>query len=152
MSNYNKLTKSSTPIIIPTTSSSSSMQVTSIITTTTTTSTSTTTTAATSYVDKENYYNASRRENLLPVNSYEYRNSYKDHYDHQGVRVNPAILKTLPQELQQTINPILSSPTQQQQQITSRNSSIVITPSSSQQKTNNLINDVSQLLNYPQNG
>jgi hypothetical protein len=153
MSNYNKLTKSSTPIIIPTTSSSSSSSSIQVTTSTTTSTSSTTTTAATSYVDKENYYNASRRENLLPVNSYEYRNSYKDHYDHQGVRVNPAILKALPQELQQTINPILSSPTQQQQQITSRNSSIVITPSSSsQQKTNNLINDVSQLLNYPQNG
>ena len=100
---------------------------------------------AASYVDKENYYNASRRENLLPVNSYEYRNSYKDHYDHQGVRVNPAILKALPQELQQTLNAPVTGQ-QQQQQIVARNSA----PSSATNK-NNLINDVSQLLNYPQN-
>ena len=46
-------------------------------------------------LDKENYYNSSRRENLLPLNNYEYRNSYKDHYDNQGVRVNPAVLKNL---------------------------------------------------------
>ncbi len=46
-------------------------------------------------IDKENYYNSSRRENLLPLNNYEYRNSYKDHYDNQGVRVNPAVLKNL---------------------------------------------------------
>ncbi|CAF0805997.1 unnamed protein product [Brachionus calyciflorus] len=46
--------------------------------------------------DKENYYNSSRRENLLPLNNYEYRNSYKDHYDNQGVRINPALFKNLP--------------------------------------------------------
>ena len=46
-------------------------------------------------LDKENYYNSSRRENLQPLNNYEYRNSYKDHYDNQGVRLNPAILKNL---------------------------------------------------------
>ena len=110
-------------------------------------------TTTASYVDKENYYNASRRENLLPVNSYEYRNSYKDHYDHQGVRVNPAILKALPQELQQTIT--TPPPPQQQSTTTRSNASIVIAPSTSSthqpQKSNNLINDVSQLLNYPQN-
>jgi hypothetical protein len=53
-------------------------------------------TAITTINDKENYYNSSRRENLMPLNSYEYRNSYKDHYDNQGVRLNPAILKNLP--------------------------------------------------------
>jgi len=52
-------------------------------------------TAPTITLDKENYYNSSRRENLLPLNNYEYRNSYKDHYDNQGVRVNPAVLKNL---------------------------------------------------------
>lgn len=31
----------------------------------------------------------------MPLNNYEYRNSYKDHYDNQGVRVNPAVLKNL---------------------------------------------------------
>lgn len=46
-------------------------------------------------LDKENYYNSSRRENLLPLNNYEYRNSYKDHYDNQGVRVNPDLIKNL---------------------------------------------------------
>lgn len=50
---------------------------------------------STGTIDKENYYNSSRRENLLPLNNYEYRNSYKDHYDNQGVRVNPAVLKNL---------------------------------------------------------
>jgi hypothetical protein len=47
--------------------------------------------------DKENYYNSSRRENLA---SNEFRNSYKDHFDTQGVRVNPAIFKSLPQQPQ----------------------------------------------------
>ncbi|RNA09955.1 hypothetical protein BpHYR1_022169 [Brachionus plicatilis] len=46
--------------------------------------------------DKENYYNSSRRENLHPLNNFEYRNSYKDHYDNQGVRINPALFKNLP--------------------------------------------------------
>ena len=47
--------------------------------------------------DKENYYNSSRRENL---SSNEYRNSYKDHYDSQGVRLNPAIFKSLTHQQQ----------------------------------------------------
>lgn len=51
--------------------------------------------STTTHLDKENYYNSSRRENLTPLNSCEYRNSYKDVYDNQGVRVNPAIIKSL---------------------------------------------------------
>ena len=30
---------------------------------------------------------------MLPLNNYEYRNSYKDNYDNQGVRVNPELIK-----------------------------------------------------------
>ena len=63
----------------------------------------------TTTIDKENYYNSSRRENLLPLNNYEYRNSYKDHYDNQGVRVNPAVLKNLSYSSAQTSGPQNSS-------------------------------------------
>jgi len=83
-------TISTTPVV----SSVNSTQ--SIITPTTTTATTgTTSQVPANNLDKENYYNSSRRENLLPLNNYEYRNSYKDHYDNQGVRVNPAVLKNL---------------------------------------------------------
>lgn len=57
--------------------------------------TTTTTTTTPTHLDKENYYNSSRRENLTPLNSCEYRNSYKDVYDNQGVRINPAIIRSL---------------------------------------------------------
>lgn len=59
------------------------------------TTTTTTTTTTPTHLDKENYYNSSRRENLTPLNSCEYRNSYKDVYDNQGVRINPAIIRSL---------------------------------------------------------
>ena len=61
-------------------------------------------------LDKENYYNSSRRENLLPLNNYEYRNSYKDHYDNQGVRVNPAVLKNLSYSTSGGAGPSTGSP------------------------------------------
>lgn len=64
---------------------------------TTTAATPTTTTVVNN--DKENFYNSSRRENLT---SHEYRNSYKDHYDNQGVRINPAMLKNLNQQFSVT--------------------------------------------------
>ncbi len=134
-------------------------------TTTTAASTTTTTTAISTNIDKENYYNSNKREpsvtttasstvstnNTTLNGTNEYRNSYKDHYDHQGVRLNPAILKTLPTEHQQSF-------LQNQQHAQVRppsNSSVIITPQQqpqSQQIDVNKINDVTQLLNYPQNG
>ena len=74
-------------------------------------STTTTTGTTTLTNDKENYYNSSRRENLLPLNNYEYRNSYKDHYDNQGVRINPAILKNLPYSPTVTTPSAINTPT-----------------------------------------
>lgn len=120
-----------------------------------------------SFTDKENYYNSSRRENLLPLNNYEYRNSYKDHYDHQGVRLNPAILKALPAEQQTTVaqarvanatpattsstlspNGIASPPVAQVPQAPQQQPDVsVVNPAAPKP----VINDVSQLLNYPEN-
>jgi hypothetical protein len=84
--------------------------------------------------NKENYYNSSRRENLLPLNNYEYRNSYKDHYDNQGVRVNPDLIKNFSTTTTTTsinnnfnqnkqINPLVVAPSSQQQK-----SKVDITP------------------------
>lgn len=85
--------------------------------------------------DKENYYNSSRRENLMPLNNYEYRNSYKDHYDNQGVRLNPAILKNLPPGTTTTTSatsstsPTNSHLTQVKPNNSNNKSSIVVTKS-----------------------
>jgi hypothetical protein len=68
--------------------------------------------AITNSLDKENYYNSSRRENLLPLNNYEYRNSYKDHYDNQGVRVNPDLIKNLTSPPKVNTSPHLSKSVQ----------------------------------------
>lgn len=145
------------------------------------------------FTDKENYYNSSRRENLMPLNNYEYRNSYKDHYDHQGVRLNPAILKALPAEQQQqqstTVAPsqpptsrvnattptgtaaaASTIPTTTTTVNSNGTSSLIVNPVNAasnqvivtQQPISDVnvastakppaINDVSQLLNYPDNG
>lgn len=101
-------------------------------------------------LDKENYYNSSRRENLLPLNNYEYRNSYKDHYDNQGVRLNPAIFKNLPSYSTTSTTPsgssvssitIQSNKTKQTDSINSnsnsKSSSIILAKSSSSPKLPN---------------
>ena len=96
----------------------------------------------TTTIDKENYYNSSRRENLLPLNNYEYRNSYKDHYDNQGVRVNPAVLKNLSYSSAQTSGPQNSST--DSASVSQLGNARVIQPSStsssSSQQANRLIN------------
>lgn len=89
------------------------------------------------------------------MNNYEYRNSYKDHYDHQGVRLNPAILKSLPSELQQALTSSISTSSTNTTTTTTAGSvtrNQVITQDANAQlnKPTNLVNDVSQLLNYPQ--
>ena len=78
----------------PSTTTNSAL-LTNAANTNTTTTTATATLVHQQSIDKENYYNSSRRENLTPLNTCEYRNSYKDVYDNQGVRVNPAIIKSL---------------------------------------------------------
>jgi hypothetical protein len=130
-------------------------------TTTTAAITTATPTSNNTNIDKENYYNSSKREptaaqlasnsastNLVINGNNEYRNSYKDHYDHKGVRLNPAILKSLPTEHQKSY-----LQNQHVQIRANSNSSITITPQQQpQQMDSNKINDVAQLLNYPQNG
>ncbi len=97
-SNTPGTSNNSMPILsktIFTTSVVSSVNSTQSIITPTTATSGTTSQVPANNLDKENYYNSSRRENLLSLNNYEYRNSYKDHYDNQGVHVNPAVLKNL---------------------------------------------------------
>lgn len=85
----------SSPAATTNTTTTNSALLTNAANTNTTTTTATATLVHQQSIDKENYYNSSRRENLTPLNTCEYRNSYKDVYDNQGVRVNPAIIKSL---------------------------------------------------------
>lgn len=106
---------------------------------TTTTASSTTTTINGGGLDKENYYNSSRRENLTPLNSCEYRNSYKDVYDNQGVRVNPAIFKSLPHTVAPNATASSSVPNGTTTTTTTSPSSITIVPNNNSQKSSIVI-------------
>jgi hypothetical protein len=134
-------TKTTTPNSTTTTATSAQPQhhqqpAASANNTTTTASSTTTINGGGGGLDKENYYNSSRRENLTPLNSCEYRNSYKDVYDNQGVRVNPAIFKSLPHTIASNATASSSAPNGT---TTTSPSSITIVPNNNSQKSSIVI-------------